>query len=102
MPSATPVPDPSARPTTRTRRHWSPDGSDQSLRGSASPTGRDGKDVGFADVERRDWRLRAGSRFKGKADGRDPGVAADLVERLSVMPAGRRAVQSTPSEKLTV
>ena len=96
MPSATPVPDPSARPTTRTRRHWSPDGSDHtaSRPGSAAyPSGnvivRSVKDVGFADVERRDWRLRAGSRFKGKADGRDPGVAADLVERLSVTPAGR-------------
>jgi hypothetical protein len=47
------------------------------------------KDVGFADAERRDWRLRAGSRFKGKADGRDPGIEADTVEELRVRSAGR-------------
>jgi hypothetical protein len=47
------------------------------------------KDVGFVDVERRDWRLRAGSRFKGKADGRDPGIETDNIERLRARSAGR-------------
>jgi hypothetical protein len=40
------------------------------------------KDVGFADPERRDWRLRPGSRFRGKAGGRDPGTDAETLATL--------------------
>jgi len=40
------------------------------------------KDVGFVDVDRHDWRLRPGSRFKGAAGGRDPGADLELVPRI--------------------
>lgn len=42
------------------------------------------KDVGFVDAERHDWRLAVGSRFKGKADGRDPGIDAEKIAPLKV------------------
>ncbi|HYE94131.1 MAG TPA: hypothetical protein VEA38_24070 [Terriglobales bacterium] len=41
------------------------------------------KDAGFADAERGDWRLRPGSRFKGSANGRDPGADLDALPRLA-------------------
>jgi hypothetical protein len=40
------------------------------------------RDAGFVDPERRDWRLRSGSRFKGKAGGLDPGADVESLERL--------------------
>ena len=40
------------------------------------------KDVGFTDPDRRDWRLRAGSRFQGKASGRDPGINVDALAHV--------------------
>ena len=40
------------------------------------------KDAGFVDVERHDWRLRSGSRFKGAAGGRDPGADLDALDRV--------------------
>ena len=45
-------------------------------------------DVGFADPDRRDWRLPAGSPFRGKAGGRDPGVDVEALGHLPRM-AGR-------------
>jgi hypothetical protein len=39
-------------------------------------------DMGFADPERRDWRLRPGSRFKGTAAGRDPGADLEALSRV--------------------
>jgi hypothetical protein len=45
------------------------------------------QDAGFVDIERRDWRLRSSSRFKGAAGGRDPGADLDALDRL------RRAMQ---------
>jgi hypothetical protein len=40
------------------------------------------RDAGFMDPERRDWRLRPGSRFKGTVGGRDPGADVDGLERV--------------------
>jgi hypothetical protein len=40
------------------------------------------RDAGFVDPERRDWRLRSGSRFKGVVGGRDPGANVDTLDRL--------------------
>jgi Right handed beta helix region len=40
-------------------------------------------DAGFTDPERRDWRLRPGSRFKGSAGGRDPGAAVETLPRVA-------------------
>ena len=40
-------------------------------------------DVGFVDVERHDWRLRPGSRFKGTAGGRDPGADLEALSRVA-------------------
>jgi len=40
------------------------------------------RDAGFVDPERRDWRLRPGSRFKGTAGGRDPGADVDALDRV--------------------
>ncbi len=37
------------------------------------------RDVGFADPDRHDWRLRPGSRFHGKAGGSDPGIDAEAL-----------------------
>lgn len=48
------------------------------------------QDVGFADPERRDWRLQPGSRFHGKAAGRDPGIDGDALALL-LRTAVRRA-----------
>jgi hypothetical protein len=45
-------------------------------------------DVGFADPDRRDWRLRAGSPFRGRAGGRDPGIDVEALGHLRRM-AGR-------------
>ncbi|HEY7519713.1 MAG TPA: hypothetical protein VIE36_15620 [Methylomirabilota bacterium] len=47
------------------------------------------KDVGFVDADRHDWRLHPGSRFKSKANGRDPGIDAERIESLR-LPARRR------------
>jgi hypothetical protein len=41
------------------------------------------EDVGFADPDRRDWRLRPGSRFKGAAGGRDPGADPEALSRVA-------------------
>jgi len=41
------------------------------------------KDVGFVDPDRRDWRLRPGSRFKGIAGGRDPGADFEALPRIA-------------------
>lgn len=46
------------------------------------------RDAGFLDPERRDWRLRSGSPFKGKAGGRDPGADVETLERLRRAVAG--------------
>jgi hypothetical protein len=40
------------------------------------------KDVGFMDVDHRDWRLRPGSRFKGAAGGHDPGADFEVMPRV--------------------
>jgi hypothetical protein len=40
------------------------------------------KDVGFADPDRRDWRLGPGSRLRRKDGGRDPGVDLDALADL--------------------
>ena len=46
------------------------------------------RDAGFVDPERRDWRLRPGSRFKGAAGGRDPGADIDGLDRVRRSVAG--------------
>jgi hypothetical protein len=40
------------------------------------------RDAGFMDPDRRDWRLRPGSRFKGTVGGRDPGADVDGLDRV--------------------
>ena len=47
------------------------------------------KDVGFVDADGHDWRLRPRSRFKEKADGRDPGIDGEKIEELRVRVPGR-------------
>jgi hypothetical protein len=37
------------------------------------------KDAGYLDPDRRDWRLRPDSRFKGAAGGRDPGAEIEAL-----------------------
>lgn len=48
--------------------------------GNASVDGL--RDAGFMDPERRDWRLKPGSRFKGTVGGRDPGADLGSLDRV--------------------
>jgi hypothetical protein len=42
----------------------------------------DAKDAGFVDAAGGDWRLRPESRFKGAANGRDPGADVETLRRV--------------------